>query len=137
MTRRAKIHRPGQRHRREHLRYADKVWAEAVTKQLNTLQHTSNLYYTEPCVKLAEMLCRRTGMAKVFFGNSGAEANEGAIKAARRYSFLKYGEGRSTIITLKNSFHGRTITTLPPPAKRSSTRSFRPLHRGLRLLHAG
>ncbi|MGI6028783.1 MAG: aspartate aminotransferase family protein [Candidatus Heteroscillospira sp.] len=92
--------------------YCDSVWAEAVSAQAHKLQHTSNLYFTGPCVELAQMLCERTGMSKVFFGNSGAEANEGAIKAARRYSFLKYGESRSTIITLKNSFHGRTVTTL-------------------------
>ena len=91
---------------------ADDEWQKAVTEQLGKLQHTSNLYYTEPCAKLAELLCKRTGMKKVFYGNSGAEANECAIKAARLYSFNKYGEGRSTIITLKNSFHGRTITTL-------------------------
>ena len=91
---------------------ADDEWQKAVTEQLGRLQHTSNLYYTEPCAKLAEHLCTRTGMKKVFYGNSGAEANECAIKAARLYSFNKYGEGRSTIVTLKNSFHGRTITTL-------------------------
>ena len=91
---------------------ADKAWAAAVSDQLLKVQHTSNLYYTEPCVRLAQAVCERTGMKKVFFGNSGAEANECAIKAARRYSVLKYGEGRSTIITLKNSFHGRTLATL-------------------------
>lgn len=91
---------------------ADDEWQKAVTEQLGRLQHISNLYYTEPCAKLAEHLCTRTGMKKVFYGNSGAEANECAIKAARLYSFNKYGEGRSTIVTLKNSFHGRTITTL-------------------------
>ncbi len=92
---------------------ADPVWVEAVTAQLSKLQHMSNLYYTAPCAKLAEVLCRRTGMRKVFFGNSGAEANECAIKTARKWAFDKYGdESRSTIITLKNSFHGRTITTL-------------------------
>ena len=91
---------------------ADDEWQKAVTEQLGRLQHTSNLYYTEPCAKLAEHLCTRTDMKKVFYGNSGAEANECAIKAARLYSFNKYGEGRSTIVTLKNSFHGRTITTL-------------------------
>lgn len=80
--------------------------------QLDKMQHVSNLYYTEPCARLAKMLCDKTGMKKVFFGNSGAEANEGAIKFARKYSYDKYGEGRSTIITLVNSFHGRTITTL-------------------------
>lgn len=91
---------------------ADEEWAKAVTTQLMQIQHTSNLYYTEPCAKLAEMICERSGMKKVFFCNSGAEANEGAIKAARRWSREKYGDGRYTIITLKNSFHGRTITTL-------------------------
>ena len=92
--------------------YADDDWISAVTKQLGALQHTSNLFYSEPCAKLAQLLCEKTGMKKVFFSNSGAEANECAIKTARRYSFLKYGEGRSTIVTLKNSFHGRTVTTL-------------------------
>ena len=91
---------------------ADEEWMAAVTKQLGTLQHISNLYYTEPCVKLAQMLCEKTGMKKVFFGNSGAEANECAIKAARKWSEEKNGKDYSTIITLKNSFHGRTITTL-------------------------
>ncbi len=91
---------------------ADSEWVAAVTRQLMTVQHTSNLYYTKPCAKLAEMLCERTGMKKVFFSNSGAEANECAIKAARKYSFDKYGLGRSTIVTLRNSFHGRTVTTL-------------------------
>ena len=92
---------------------ADPVWVEAVTAQLSKLQHMSNLYYTEPCARLAEVLCRRTGMRKVFFGNSGAEANECAIKTARKWAFDKYGdESHSTIITLKNSFHGRTVTTL-------------------------
>ena len=91
---------------------ADEEWINAVNTQLAKLAHTSNLYYSEPCAKLAELLCKRTGMKKVFFSNSGAEANECAIKTARRYSFLKYGDGRSTIVTLKNSFHGRTVTTL-------------------------
>ncbi|MBR5519243.1 MAG: aspartate aminotransferase family protein [Clostridia bacterium] len=91
---------------------ADSQWVAAVTQQLMTLQHTSNLYYTEPCAKLAQMLCERTGMKKVFFSNSGAEANECMIKAARKYSHDKYGDGRNTIVTLRNSFHGRTVTTL-------------------------
>lgn len=90
----------------------DDEWVNAVSEQLNKVQHTSNLYYTEPCAVLAKMLCEKTGMKRVFFANSGAEANEGAIKFARKYSFDKYGEGRSTIITLTDSFHGRTITTL-------------------------
>lgn len=91
---------------------ADDEWKKAVTEQLDNLQHVSNLYYTSPCAKLAKLLCDKTGMKKVFFSNSGAEANEGAIKFARKYSHDKYGDGRSTIITLVNSFHGRTITTL-------------------------
>lgn len=91
----------------------DSEWTRAVCEQASSLQHTSNLYYTAPGARLAQMLCERTGMKKVFFGNSGAEANECAIKAARRWAFLKYGdESHATIITLKNSFHGRTITTL-------------------------
>ncbi len=90
----------------------DKEWVDAVCKQAHTLQHTSNLYYSKPQVELAKLLCEKTGMKKVFFANSGAEANECAIKAARKYSFDKYGLGRHEIITLVNSFHGRTITTL-------------------------
>lgn len=92
---------------------ADDEWQKAATHQLSVLPHTSNLYYSEPCSTLAELLCERTVMKKVFFSNSGAEANECAIKVARKYAFDKYGdESHSTIITLKNSFHGRTITTL-------------------------
>lgn len=91
---------------------ADEVWCRAVTEQLSAVQHTSNLYYTEPCAHLAKLLCEATGMKKVFFGNSGAEANECAIKAARKYSAEKKGAEYSTVITLENSFHGRTLTTL-------------------------
>lgn len=92
---------------------ADDEWQKTVTHQISVLPHTSNLYYSEPCSTLAELLCERTGMKKVFFSNSGAEANECAIKVARKYAFDKYGdESHSTIITLKNSFHGRTIATL-------------------------
>ncbi len=87
-------------------------WADAVCAQAKKLSHTSNYFYTEPQSRLAEALCTRTGMKKVFFSNSGAEANECAIKAARKYSHDKYGDGRATILTLENSFHGRTITTL-------------------------
>jgi len=94
------------------LGFCDPDWAAAVSAQASTLQHISNLYYTKPCVELADILCTRTGYQKVFFANSGAEANEGAIKVARKYSFDKYGDGRNTIITLVNSFHGRTVTTL-------------------------
>ena len=86
--------------------FCDPDWINAVEEQLHKVQHTSNLYYTAPCGKLAKKLCKRTGMSKVFFGNSGAEANEGAIKAARKYSFDKYGADRYNVITLVNSFHG-------------------------------
>ena len=91
---------------------ADPVWIRAVTEQLCTVQHASNLYYTAPDAQLAQLLCEKTGMKKVFFSNSGAEANECAIKAARKYAADHKGPEYSTIITLKNSFHGRTITTL-------------------------
>ncbi len=94
------------------LGFCDEGWINAVTNQLNTLQHISNLYYTSPCAETARLLCEKTGMKKVFFSNSGAESNEGAIKCARKYSFTKYGEGRNKILTLNNSFHGRTVTTL-------------------------
>ena len=91
---------------------ADPQWVEAVTAQLAQVQHTSNLYFTEPCAKLAELLCLRTGMKKVFFSNSGAEANECAVKVARKYAANTKGADHYTIVTLKNSFHGRTLTTL-------------------------
>lgn len=94
------------------LGFCNEAWSAAVAKQACTLNHTSNLYYTAPGALLAKALCEATGYKRVFFGNSGAEANEGAIKAARKYSFDKYGEGRATILTLGNSFHGRTVTTL-------------------------
>lgn len=111
---------------------ADEEWKEAVINQLGKLQHTSNLYYTAPCAELAKLLCEKTGMKKVFFSNSGAEANEGAIKYARKYSFDKYGEGRSTIITLVNSFHGRTITTLAATGQDSFHTNFAPFTEGFR-----
>lgn len=94
------------------LGYCNDGWVEAVTKQAGTIQHMSNYFYSEQSSNLAEKLCSLTGLSKVCFGNSGAEANECAIKIARKYSFDKYGEGRNEIITLKNSFHGRTVTTL-------------------------
>lgn len=94
------------------LGYCNDGWVEAVTKQAGTIQHMSNYFYSEQSSNLAEKLCSLTGLSKVCFGNSGAEANECAIKIARKYSFDKYGEGRNVIITLKNSFHGRTVTTL-------------------------
>ncbi len=111
---------------------ADEKWIKAVEEQLGKVQHTSNLYYTEPCARLAKLLCEKSGMKKVFFGNSGAEANEGAIKFARKYSFDKYGEGRSTIITLQNSFHGRTITTLAATGQDSFHTVFGPFTQGFK-----
>ena len=109
---------------------ADEQWAKAVSDQLNTLQHTSNLYYSEPCALLAKELCERTGMKKVFFSNSGAEANECAIKAARKYGEAKKGEGCTTIITLKDSFHGRTLTTLAATGQDVFHKDFLPLTDG-------
>lgn len=94
------------------LGYCDSQWSEAVANQAKTLSHTSNLYYNEPSATLVKQLCEITGYKRVFLGNSGAEANEGAIKTARKYSFDRYGSGRDTILTLVNSFHGRTVTTL-------------------------
>lgn len=94
------------------LGYCSEKWVEAVCNQVKTLQHTSNYYYTKIQAEFAEQLNRITGYSSVFFGNSGAEANECAIKLARKYSFDKYGRGRHNIITLKNSFHGRTLCTL-------------------------
>lgn len=109
---------------------ADDEWAAAVATQAATLQHTSNLYYTKPCAELAQLLCERTGMKKVFFGNSGAEANECAIKVARKYSVEKKGAEYSTIITLKNSFHGRTLTTLAATGQDHFHELFNPLTPG-------
>ncbi len=109
---------------------ADDEWKNAVVSQLETIQHTSNLYYTEPCAALAKMLCTRTGMKKVFFSNSGAESNECAIKVARKYAADKKGSEYSTIITLKNSFHGRTITTLSATGQDTFHKHFNPLTDG-------
>ncbi len=111
---------------------ADDKWKKAVINQLDLVQHTSNLYYTRPCAELAELLCGKTGMKKVFFSNSGAEANEGAIKFARKYSFDKYGEGRKTIITLCDSFHGRTITTLAATGQDEFHTTFGPFTEGFK-----
>lgn len=119
------------------LGYCDLEWAEAVSRQAHKLQHTSNLYYTAPCSKLAKALCRRTGMNKVFFGNSGAEANEGAIKAARKYSHDRYGDGRSTVITLVNSFHGRTLATLTATGQARFHQYFGPFNEGFAYAPAG
>lgn len=117
--------------------FCDCEWKSAVEEQLSKLQHTSNLYYTEPCAKLAELLCEKTGMKKVFFANSGAEANEGAIKFARKYSADKYGSDRHTIITLVNSFHGRTITTLAATGQEVFHKDFLPLTDGFKYCPAG
>ena len=110
--------------------YCDEAWSEAVANQAKRLQHTSNLYYTEPCALLAELLCEKTGMKKVFFGNSGAEVNECAIKVARKYAAEKKGEDYYTIVTLENSFHGRTLTTLAATGQEHYHELFRPLTPG-------
>lgn len=110
--------------------FSDDAWQKAVSAQAAKLQHTSNLYYTEPCVALAEMLCQRTGMKKVFFGNSGAEANECAIKLARKYASDKKGADTYTILTLKNGFHGRTLTTLAATGQDHYHELFQPLTPG-------
>ena len=109
---------------------ADDEITKAVTDQMNKFSHTSNLYYSEPCAKLAEQLCLRTGMKKVFFSNSGAEANECAIKVARKYAADKKGADYYNIITLKNSFHGRTITTLAATGQDVFHEMFTPLTEG-------
>ena len=110
--------------------FADEQWVAATTAQLAKLQHTSNLYYTEPCALLAKALCEKTGMKKVFFSNSGAEANECAIKVARKYSAEKKGDDHYTIITLINSFHGRTLTTLSATGQDHFHKLFNPLTPG-------
>ncbi len=109
---------------------ADKEWADAVSDQLLKVQHMSNLYYTSPQAELAKLICEKTGMKKVFFSNSGAEANEGAIKSARKYAAEKKGAEYSTIITLENSFHGRTITTLAATGQEHYHKDFQPLTPG-------
>ena len=110
---------------------ADDEWKKAVTAQLDLLPHASNLYYTQPQAELAKLLCEKTGMKKVFFSNSGAEANECAIKVARKYSEDKYGaNARKYIITLKNSFHGRTVTTLSATGQDGFHKSFGPFTEG-------
>ena len=109
---------------------SDGEWIQAVTEQLCRFQHTSNLYYSEPCAMLAKELCERTGMKKVFFSNSGAEANETAIKVARKYASEKKGADTYTVMTLKNSFHGRTITTLAATGQDVFHADFTPLTEG-------
>jgi len=111
----------------------DAEWKRAVTEQLDKIQHTCNLYYTEPQTRLAELLSKKTGAKKVFFSNSGAEANECAIKTARKYNADKYGENnRYEIIVIKNSFHGRTITTLSATAQEEFHRHFGPFTEGFK-----
>ena len=109
---------------------AHEPWMAAVEKQLHTLNHISNLYYTKPDAELAELLCEKTGMKKVFFSNSGAEANECAIKGARKYSIDKYGKDRNVIVTLINGFHGRTVTTLAATGQDVFHQNFFPLTEG-------
>ena len=114
------------------LGYGNQSWAGAIAAQCKKLGHASNLFYTEAPALLAEILCRRTGESCVFFANGGGEANEGMIKLARKYSFDKYGLGRSSIITLKNSFHGRTITTLKATGQEVFHNFFFPFTEGFR-----
>ncbi len=109
---------------------ADDVWQNAITEQLSKVQHMSNLYYTQPCAKLAKLLCEKTGMKKVFFSNSGAESNECSIKVARKYAAEKKGAEYSTIVTLVNSFHGRTLTTLSATGQDHYHELFQPLTPG-------
>ena len=116
------------------LGYCNPAWVEAVCKQARTLQHTSNLYYTKVQAEFAQKLCQVTGYSKVFFCNSGAEANECAIKLARKYSFDRYGKGRSTILTLRNSFHGRTLCTLSATGQDVFHNYFFPFVEGFRIV---
>ena len=116
---------------------ADEDWIAAVEKQIRSVQHMSNLYYTAPCAKLAEALCRKTGMAKVFFSNSGAEANECAIKAACKWAAENKGPACSTIVTLENSFHGRTLTTLSATGQEHYHELYQPLTPGFASFPAG
>ena len=116
---------------------ADDDWIAAVEKQIHSVQHMSNLYYTAPCARLAEALCKKTGMAKVFFSNSGAEANECAIKAARKWAAEHKSPACSTIITLENSFHGRTLTTLSATGQEHYHELYQPLTPGFASFTAG
>ena len=118
------------------LGHGDQGWVDAVTAQAAKLGHISNLFYAEPYAKVAQKLCVRTGMANVMFGNSGAEANEAMIKLARKYSYDKYGKGRGTVITLHNSFHGRTITTLAATGQDKFHDFFFPFTEGFRYADA-
>lgn len=118
------------------LGYCNEAWAEAVCTQARTIQHTSNLYYTKAQADFAEALCKTTGYANIFYCNSGAEANECAIKLARKYSFDKYGKGRHNIITLVNSFHGRTMCTLSATGQDVFHNYFFPFVEGFRYAEA-
>ena len=109
---------------------SDDVWKNAIIEQLDKVQHMSNLYYTQPCAELAKLLCEKTGMKKVFFSNSGAESNECSIKVARKYAAEKKGPEYSTIVTLVNSFHGRTLTTLSATGQDHYHELFQPLTPG-------
>ena len=111
-------------------------WVEATTKQLKDLEHISNLFYTKPAVEVAEKLCKKTDMKRVFFANSGAEANEGAIKVARKYAYDLYRGDRSEIITLKNSFHGRTLAALTATGQDSFHQNFGPFVEGFQYAEA-
>ena len=117
--------------------YGNPKWVDAIAAQAAKLGHISNLFYSQPYAKLAHTLCERTGMAAAFFANSGAESNEGIIKLARKYSFDKYGKGRGTVITLKNSFHGRTVTTLAATGQDVFHNYFFPFTDGFRYAEAG
>ena len=110
--------------------FSDPEWVKAVTEQLGLVQHTSNLFYTRPDVRLAQLLCEKTGMKKEFFSNSGAEANECAIKVARKYAQEKHGKEHFYIVTLVNSFHGRTLTTLAATGQDAFHHDFTPLTEG-------
>ena len=116
--------------------YGNRKWADAIYAQALKLQHISNLYYSEPYARLADVLTRRAGMKNVFFSNAGGEANEGMIKLARKYSFDKYGKGRSTIISLEQSFHGRTITTLAATGQEVFHNYFFPFTEGFQFVPA-
>lgn len=118
------------------LGYGNEKWVAAITDQAKKLQHISNLFYSEPYIRLAGDLISRTGMKNVFFSNSGAEANEGMIKLARKYSYDKYGEGRASVLTLINSFHGRTITTLKATGQEAFHKYFFPFTEGFRYAEA-
>ena len=118
------------------LGHADQGWLKAVTEQAGKLAHISNLFYTAPYAQVAQKLCQRTGMANVMFANSGAEANEAMIKLARKWSFDKYGKGRGTVLTLYNSFHGRTITTLAATGQDKFHNYFFPFTEGFRYAQA-